>query len=112
MKIYIYSAMISPCISTDGEYQMQDTDICEYGDEWNGDVRGYVENLYADCGIEPEILGEEALGNIRQNFYGLDPIPGSIMVIFHDGKPDSVYWTSTELAGWAEQAEMTMNESV
>lgn len=105
-KIYIYSAMISPCVSTDGEYQMDETDLCEYGDEWRGDVRGYIENLYAEhCDSEPEIRDESALGPVRQNFGGLDPIPGSILVVYHDGAPESVYWASEELASWADQAE-------
>lgn len=98
-KIYIYSAAISPCYSTNGEYEMGETDLCEYGDEWNGDVRGYVENLYD---FEPEIHDETALSAVRQNFGGLDPLPGSILVVFHDGEPEAVYWASAIRAGWAE----------
>ena len=96
-KIFIYTAQISETL-TEGEYQMGETDQCEYGEEWSGDVRGYIENsLDGDL----DIHGEAALGNVRQNFGGLDPIPGSIYVVCCDGEPESVYWASDVRASWA-----------
>ena len=94
--MYIYYAMVSPCVSTEGEYQMEEISLCEYGAEWNGDVRGYVENAVDDA----DLRGEEALAKVRQNFGGLDPVPGSVFVLCRDGAPAEVYWASSVRAGW------------
>lgn len=96
-KIYIYCADVYDQFSNE-DYQMQEINLCEYGETWDGNVRGYIEN--ADNG-EIEIRDESALHNIRQNFGGLDPLPGSIAVTYRDGEPMEVYWASEKLAGWA-----------
>lgn len=96
----IYCAMIDATL-TPGEYQMGEISLCEYSEEWDGDVRGYVENIMDG---DPEICGDGALGAVRQNFGGLDPVPGSILVVCSDGEPKAVYWASKTLAGWVAWA--------
>lgn len=95
--LYIYRADVTDPF-TNGDYQMGEVSLCEYGDEWRGDIGGYLDNLYDG---EADIRGEEALGAVRQNFGGLDPAAGTIRVVCHDGKPDIVYWVSGKLADWA-----------
>ena len=94
----IYCAEITPCSNTYGEYEMGEISLCEYGAEWNGDVRGYIENAIDDADIHDEGM----LGVVHQNFGGLDPVPGSIYVLLSNNKPIEVYWASTVRAGWAE----------
>ena len=94
--LYIYQAEVAETL-TDGEYQMEEISLCEYSDDWNGDVSGYLDNIY---GGEADIRGEE-LGAVRQNFGGLDPVEGSIRVVCYGGKPSIVYWASAKLASWA-----------
>lgn len=83
----IYYAMVEPTL-TDGEYQMQESTVCEYGEEWNGDVRGYVENLGIDA---DSIEGGAALGNIHQPS-SWNPIPGSVCVLMNNNEPVEIYW--------------------
>lgn len=90
--INIYCAAVEPTM-TEGEYQMQEVEACEYGEQWNGDVRGYIENLY-ESDYEYELHDEGALGNIHQPCF--DPIPESICVVYHAGEPVAVYWASRE----------------
>ena len=104
MKTYIYTSTITSSTNTRGEYDMGEISICEYGEEWNGDVTGYIENLLADADMldDSEIHDEGMLGNVRQNFGGVDPIDGSIRVIFYKGEPSAVYWASSVKADWAD----------
>lgn len=92
-SIDIYVAGISETL-TDGEYQMGEISTCEYGEEWDGNVQGYVENMMD--GDELEMRGEEELGRVQQNFGGLAPIPGSIVVLCREGKPVEIYWASSQ----------------
>ena len=89
----IYMAGINQSL-TNGEYQMGEINKCEYGDEWDGDVMGYVENMLEDDSLE--IYDEKELGRIQQNFGGLDPIPGSIVVLLRENEPIEIYWASAD----------------
>lgn len=89
-KIYYAGLNYNVCDET---YEMIDSTECEYGDEWNGDVQGYIENL--DIEEAYTLEDESALGNIHQPSTW-NPIPGSIYVMMINGEPSEIYWATEE----------------
>lgn len=93
----IYYAGID-ATTTENEYTMTEISAADHGEEWNGDTLGYVQNMDLDSDYT---VGSDAdLGNVHQNFGGLDPIPGSIVVLLQDDAPVLVYWASEITASW------------
>lgn len=61
----------------------------EHGEEWDGDVAAYLENLSADY-----IEGVQHIpGDVQQNFT-VNPV--NICVELNEGKPVCIWWTDEE----------------
>lgn len=104
----IYFAGID-ATTTENEYTMTEISAADHGEEWNGDTLGYIQNL--DIDSDYTIGSENDLGNVHQSFGGLDPIPGSIIVLLQDDVPVLVYWASEVTASWLPDV-MTVDEYI
>ena len=80
MKKIMYAEI--EAASTDGEYVLSESSEAEYGEEWDGNVQGYVENL--DLPEDMEIGGEYS-GSIHN-------LPEGAVVLTMDGRPVEAYW--------------------
>lgn len=72
--------------STAGEYQWIESDECEYGREWDGDLMGYLENLDVENISEDIERGKEfyqCIHNLPEE---------SIVLADKDGIPYEIYW--------------------
>jgi len=86
MKRIYYSAITGP----DYARRMGEIMEAEYGDEWDGDVAAYLENLEE----VPEYLegAEHIPGDVMQDFGGMSP--ENICVVFYDGEPREIWWSA------------------
>ena len=85
-KFNIMSAVLTPNGTTDTEghyceFAYTETVKEEYGEEWNGDIKGYVENLDTDFIILDIYKG--AIHNLPENV---------IIVGTEDGTPMAIFW--------------------
>lgn len=80
----IYYAMISPT-TTEGEYQVGEHCVAEYGLGWNGNVYGYLDNMLDD----PEIISSTYDGAIYDIPDGED-----YHYLIYDGKPFQMFWAA------------------
>lgn len=72
--------------STNSEdiYQYSESDSVEYGEQWNGDALGYVENLDLPNGVE---INGDYSGSISN-------LPSGAVVLTENGRPIEIYWSS------------------
>lgn len=88
MKIYCSNVMPT---NTDNEYQLVEVNECEYSEEWDGNVVGYIYNLLD--GGDYEIIENPDLGNINHSMMVSDNSPKNIVLLADkDGTPLEVYW--------------------
>lgn len=88
-KFNIMSAVLTPNGTTDTEgryceFAYTETVKEEYGEEWNGDIKGYVENLDTDFIILDGYKG--AIHNLPEN---------AIVVGTEEGTPMAIFWNET-----------------
>ena len=76
--------------NTEDEYIMGETSECSYGDEWNGNVRGYVLNSAEDAELTESALAREYVGAI----HGLST--GALVWVNEDGVPVQCWWAEEE----------------
>lgn len=86
MKKIMYAEI--EAASTDGEYVLSESSEAEYGEEWDGNVLGYVENLDLPEGIE---IGGEYSGAIHN-------LPEGAVVLVNKGEPVEIYWVADAIS--------------
>lgn len=90
MKRIYYSRVESTY--TDNEYQLVEVNECEYGEEWDGDVIGYIMNVIED----PDsyvIIENPNLGNIHHSAMVSDGnVENIVLLASKDGTPLEMYW--------------------
>jgi hypothetical protein len=72
--------------NTDGEYQYSESNAAEYGEEWDGDVLGYVDNLELDESIS---INGEYDGSIHN-------LPADVVVLVEARRPITIYWATED----------------
>ena len=88
MKIYCSNVMPT---NTDNEYQLIEVNECEYSEEWDGNMVGYIYNLLDDG--DYEIIENPDLGNIHHSVMISDDAPKNIVLLADkDGTPLELYW--------------------
>ena len=88
MKIYCSNVMPT---NTNNEYQLIEVNECEYSEEWDGNVVGYIYNLLDDG--DYEIIENPDLGNIRHGVMISNDVPKNIVLLAdYEGTPLEVYW--------------------
>ena len=76
----------------DGEYQLVEVNECEYGEEWDGNVAGYVFSAIEDWD-EYTLIENPDLGNIHHGVMVSNEGPENVvMLVRKDGTPVEVYW--------------------
>lgn len=91
-KIIIMSAGLIPTDTTDTtgnycEWQFGETSVEEYSDEWNGDVRGFVENL-----IDERLSDDDTSCAISEEPFTIQNQPEGAIVLTLNGTPDSIFF--------------------
>jgi hypothetical protein len=87
MKRVFYSAITGP----DYARKMGEIMEAEHGEEWDGDVAAYLENL-EEVPVYRE--GPEHIpGDVKQRF---TDDPANICVVFYDGKAREIWWSDTD----------------
>ena len=91
MKHIYYSAITGP----DYARQMGEIMEAEYGEEWDGNVYGYLQNIIDEFPEDTEILeGPQHIpGDVQQNFTN---DPQNICVVFCNREACQVYWSDDE----------------
>ena len=88
-KIYCSNVVAT---NTDGEYQLVEVNECEYSEEWDGDVSGYVTNAIEDWD-EYTLIENPDLGNIHHSVMVSDEGCENVVLLERkDGTPVEVYW--------------------
>jgi len=96
-------AGLTPTGATDAngnncEWAWAESTEAEYGEEWEGNVAGYVENLDLPEGVE--ISGEYS-GSIHN-------LPEGAVVLTQDGEPVEIYWAKgSKVAQFRKERGMT-----
>lgn len=86
----IMNAHIHPCTESEGEYCLSETSECPYGDEWGGDIRGYILNSAEDADLAEAALERKYIGAI----HGLSN--GALVWVNEDGTPVCCWWAEEE----------------
>lgn len=87
----IMNASIYPCIESEGEYRLGETSECPYGDEWDGDIRGYILNDAEDEDLAEAAIDRDYVGAIHW-------LPnGAVVWSDEDGTPLECYWVESEM---------------
>jgi hypothetical protein len=91
MKRIFYSAITGP----DHARQIGEIMEAEYGEEWGGNVYGYLQNIIDEFPEGTVILeGPQHIpGDVQQNF---TDNPQNICVVFCEGEPHEIYWSDTD----------------
>lgn len=86
----IMTSGVYRCTESEGEYRLGETHECPYGDEWGGDILGYVLNAAEDEESEVAAFEREYEGSIHD-------LPADALVwVDEDGVPVCCYWTEEE----------------
>ena len=86
----IMNASIYPCIESEGEYRLGETSECPYGDEWDGDIRGYILNDAEDEDLAEAAIDRDYVGAIHW-------LPnGAVVWSDEDGTPVCCWWAEEE----------------
>lgn len=80
----IYVANLYMC--GEDEWQLGESSLLPFGREWDGDVKGYVENLELPDGVE--ILEECP--------YTVHNLPANAIIVLCCGNPVECYWAKEE----------------
>ena len=84
-KIYLASLQLTQTTNIEGNYcewQWSEVQEAEYGEEWNGDVIGYVENLDLD---ENTLINGIYNGSIHN-------LPENAVILVNEAEPIEIYW--------------------
>lgn len=80
------------------EWAWAESSEAEYGEEWEGNVLGYVENLDLSEGVE---ISGEYVGSIHN-------LPEGAVVLTQEGEPIEIYWAKgSKLARLRKERSMT-----
>lgn len=72
-------------------FRWTESSEAEYGTEWGGNVRGYLENLDIDHPEEYEFLENGSA-------FTIDDLPSGALIIGWRGKPVAIWWAEDEEA--------------
>lgn len=91
-KIIIMSAALVPTGTTCTrgnycEWEFGETSKEQYSDEWNGDVRGYVQNLVDEC-----LSDGDTSCAISDEPFAIHNEPEGAIVLTLNGTPDSIFF--------------------
>ena len=91
-KIIIMSAGLIPTGTTDTrgnycEWELGESSVEEYGEDWNGDVRGYTQNLIDDLYAD-----DDTSSAISDEPFTIQNQPEGAIVLTLNGTPDSIFF--------------------
>lgn len=91
-KIIIMSARLIPTGTTDTrgnycEWELGESSVEEYSEDWNGDVRGYTQNLIDDLYAD-----DDTSSAISDEPFTIQNQPEGAIVLTLNGTPDSIFF--------------------
>lgn len=92
MKRIFYSAITGPDYNRQMDCEIMEA---EYGEEWDGDVSGYLYNIIDKFPEGTEILegSEHIPGDVCHHFTAA---PANICVVRYDGEARQIWWSDTD----------------
>lgn len=101
----IMHAMLRATVATDQsgshcEWDWVESSEAEHGREWNGDVKGYADNLELPDGVE---IDGEYSGSIHN-------LPEGAVVLTHNGKPITICWAENPIKEMRERQRLTQEQ--
>ena len=91
-KIIIMNARLIPTGTTDTrgnycEWELGESSVEEYSEDWNGDVRGYTQNLIDDLYAD-----DDTSSAISDEPFTIHSQPEGAIVVTLNGTPDSIFF--------------------
>lgn len=106
-KIYyagLYSNGITDAEGHPCEWVISESAEAEYGEEWNGDVKGYILNAADDADAVSVDMEREYHGAIHN-------LPNKAIILTgEDGQPYEVWWAETKLSQLFNRSDLKQRE--
>lgn len=99
MKKIMYAGLTVDTTQDSTIYRTTEISEAEYGEEWDGDVEGYIYNAAEDVDrIEVYNVDDDSTDFYHPNYGN---VVGSVYIVYYDGAPSELYWCVEEAATYA-----------